>query len=60
MDEKKKKTMHINLYGQRVRDYEEVREFYGIMNDNDLVRFLFASAANRIRDKVASENSEAD
>jgi len=47
MDEKK--TMHINLYDERVADYQVVKDFYGIENDNDLVRFLFSTEAKRIR-----------
>ena len=44
-----KKAMHINLHGKRVTDYQIVKDFYGIENDNDLVRFLFSTEANRIR-----------
>ena len=44
-----KKTMHINLYGQQVEDYETARRETGIQNDNDLVRFLFRRFANEVR-----------
>jgi len=43
------KTMHINLYDERVEDYQVVKDFYGIENDNDLVRYLFSTEAKRIR-----------
>jgi hypothetical protein len=46
-DEKRKKTMHINLTGDQVDDYELCRTYTGIMNDNDLVRFLFRQAARQ-------------
>lgn len=40
--------MHINLYDEQVDQYEQVKTFYGIGNDNDLVRFLFSMEAKRI------------
>lgn len=45
----KRKAMHILLYDQRVTDYEAVRAYHGIENDNDLVRYLFAAEAHRIQ-----------
>ena len=47
-EEVKKKAMHINLYGTQVDQYEQVKAFFGISNDNDLVRFLFSMEAKRI------------
>lgn len=50
-EESKRKTMHINLHGARVDDYHIVKAFYGIENDNDLVRFLFSIEAKRVRNE---------
>lgn len=48
MDERIK-AMHINLRGDQVTDYEVVREYLGITNDNDLVRYLFRQKAHEVR-----------
>lgn len=45
----KRKAMHINLSGAQVADYKLVKEYTGITNDNDLVRYLFRQRANEIR-----------
>ena len=44
----KRKTMHINLYDDQIRDYEVVRRDTAITNDNDLVRHLFRRAAKEV------------
>ncbi len=47
------KQIHINLYDDHVEDYEVVRQATGIMNDNDLVRYLFRQAAISARRQLA-------
>ena len=52
MDKKKdvsKITMHINLTGTQVEDYEIVRAYTGITNHNDLIRHLLRKEATSIR-----------
>jgi len=44
-----KKTMHINLNGDQIEDYEIVRAYTGITNDNDLIRHLLREKATGIR-----------
>ena len=44
-----KKTMHINLHGAQVQDYELVKAYTGITNDNDLIRHLLREKATGIR-----------
>ena len=44
-----KKAMHINLTGAQVSDYEIVKAFTGITNDNDLIRHLLRKEATGIR-----------
>ena len=45
----RKKTMHINLHGDQVDDYEICRAYTGITNDNDLVRHLLREKAIALR-----------
>jgi len=51
----RRKTMHINLYGDHVEDYDMVRMATGITNDNDLVRYLFRQYANDIRKYIGAD-----
>ena len=45
----RKKTMHINLHGDQVDDYEICRAYTGITNDNDLIRHLLREKAIALR-----------
>lgn len=49
MTEERRKQFHIVLSGEQVEDYELVRRFTGIMNDNDLVRHLLRQKALELR-----------
>ena len=49
MTEDKRKQFHIVLSGEQVEDYELVRRFTGITNDNDLVRHLLRQKAIELR-----------
>jgi hypothetical protein len=47
--------MHINLTGNQIEDYKVVRNYLGITNDNDLVRFLLRQKAHQIRERKTGE-----
>ena len=49
MGEERRKQLHIILSGEQVDDYELVRRFTGIANDNDLVRHLLRQKALEVR-----------
>jgi hypothetical protein len=49
MVEERRKQIHIILSGEQVDDYDLVRRFTGITNDNDLVRHLLRQKVLEIR-----------
>jgi len=49
MTEERRRQLHINLFGEQVDDYELVRQWTGITNDNDLVRHLLRQKARELR-----------
>ena len=48
-DTQGKLGMHINLIGDQIEDYEIVKAYTGITNNNDLVRHLLREKATSIR-----------
>jgi len=61
MENREKKSMHINLIGDdQLDDYDVVCWATGITNDNDIVRYLFRTKANEIRAQLSRTDDGRD